>query len=77
MPETRAYKLNEQKQPAATEGMFLYCFYDRGKLASVEVDEYKFDRLVELDTEMYNNERRAEAIKLHTLRQTESLITKR
>lgn len=55
--ETRAYKLNEQKQPAATEGMFLYYFYDRGKLTSVEVDEYKFDRLVELDTEMYNSDR--------------------
>ncbi|MDE6884784.1 MAG: sigma-70 region 4 domain-containing protein, partial [Clostridia bacterium] len=49
--------MNEQKQPAATEGMFLYYFYDRGKLTSVEVDEYKFDRLVELDTEMYNSDR--------------------
>lgn len=57
MPETRAYKLNELKQPAATEGMFLYYFYDIGKLTSVEVDEYKFDRLVELDTEMYNSDR--------------------
>ena len=57
MPETRAYKLNELKQPAATEGMFLYYFYDRGKLTSVKVDEYKFDRLVELDTEMYNSDR--------------------
>ncbi len=63
MPETRAYKLNKQKQPAAAEGMFLYYFYDRGKLTSTEVTEYQFDRLVELDTEMYNNERRAEAHK--------------
>lgn len=63
MPETRAYKRNKQKQPAATEGMFLYYFYDRGKLTSTEVTEYQFDRLVELDTEMYNNERRAEAHK--------------
>lgn len=57
MPETRAYKLNELKQPAATEGMFLYYFYDRGKLTSCEVTEYQFDRLVELDTEMYNSNR--------------------
>jgi RNA polymerase sigma factor (sigma-70 family) len=57
MPETRAYKLNELKQPAATEGMFLYYFYDKGKLTSVEVDEHQFDRLVELDTEMYNSDR--------------------
>lgn len=63
MPETRAYKLNKQRQPVATEGMLLYYFYDRGKLSSCEVTEYQFDRLVELDTEMYNNERRAEAHK--------------
>jgi len=57
MPETRAYKLNELKQPAQTKGMFLYYFYDRGKLTSVEVTEYQFDRLVDLDTEMYNSDR--------------------
>lgn len=57
MPETRAYKLNELKQPAATEGVFLCYFYDRGKLSSCEVTEYQFDRLVELDTEMYNSDR--------------------
>lgn len=57
MPETRAYKLNKQRQPAATEGMLLYYFYDRGKLTSCEVTEYQFDRLVELDTEMYNSDR--------------------
>lgn len=57
MPETRAYKLNELKQPTATEGMFLYYFFDRGKLSSCEVTEYQFDRLVELDTEMYNSDR--------------------
>lgn len=57
MPETCAYKLNELKQSAATKGMFLYYFYDRGKLSSCEVTEYQFDRLVELDTEMYNSDR--------------------
>lgn len=57
MPETCAYKLNELKQSAATKGMFLYYFYDRGKLSSCEVTEYQFDRLVELDTEMYSSDR--------------------
>lgn len=38
-------------------------FYDRGKLTSVEVEEYKFDRLVELDTEMYNSDRGEKAHK--------------
>ena len=57
MPETCAYKLNELKQSAATKGMFLYYFYDRGKLSSCEVTEYQFDRLVELDAEMYNSDR--------------------
>ena len=57
MPETRAYKLNELKHPATTKGMFLYYFYDRGKLSSCEVTEYQFNRLVELDTEMYNSDR--------------------
>lgn len=57
MPETCAYKLNELKQSAATKGMFLYYFYDRGKLSLCEVTEYQFDRLVELDTEMYNSDR--------------------
>ena len=61
--ETRAYKLNAKKQPGTTEGMFLYYFYDRGKLSSVEVDEYKFDRLVKIDTEIYNGDRREEAHK--------------
>ena len=57
MPETCAYKLNELKQSAATKGMFLYYFYDRGKLSSCEVTEYQFDRLAELDTEMSNSDR--------------------
>ncbi len=61
MPETRAYKLNKQKQPAETEGMFLYYFYDRGTLTCTEVIEYQFDRMVELDTEMYNADRREKA----------------
>ena len=61
--ETRAYKLNKQKQPAETEGMYLYYFYDRGKLSSCEVTEYQFDRLVKMDTEMYNGNRREEAHK--------------
>ena len=42
MPETRAYKLNKERQPAAAEGMLLYYFYDRGKLTPCEVTEYQF-----------------------------------
>lgn len=61
--ETRAYKLNKQKQAAETEGKYLYYFYDRGKLSRCEVTEYQFDRLVKLDTEMYNGNRREEAHK--------------
>lgn len=38
--------------------MFLYYFYDRGKLSSCEVTEYQFDCLVDLDTEMYHLDRR-------------------
>lgn len=57
MPKTRAYKLNKQRQPAATDGMLLYYFYDRGKLSSCEVTEDQFDRLVEWDTELYNSDR--------------------
>ena len=42
MPEIRAYKLNKERQPAATEGMLLYYFYERDKLTSCEVTEYQF-----------------------------------
>lgn len=59
MPENRAYKLNKQKQPAPAEGKFLYYFYHHGKLTSVEVTEEQFDKLVSLDTDFYNNNRRA------------------
>lgn len=54
MSETRAYKLNKQKQPAKTEGMFLYYFYNRGKLTSCEVTEEQFDCMVEMDSNYYN-----------------------
>lgn len=77
MPETRAYKLNEKKQPAATEGMFLYYFYDRGKLTSVEVDEYKFERLgnwIPRRTILTDARKR---IRLLMSRLMERLITKR
>lgn len=39
-------------------GKFLYYFYDRHKLTSVALPEEKFDRLVEMDREYYNLERR-------------------
>lgn len=59
MPENRAYKLNKQKQPASTEGKFLYYFYNHGILTFAEVTEEQFDKLVSLDTAFYNNNRRA------------------
>ena len=59
MPENRAYKLNKQKQPAPTEGKFLYYFYNHGILTSAEVTEEQFDKLISLDTAFYNNNRRA------------------
>lgn len=59
MPENRAHKLNKQKQPAPTEGKFLYYFHNHGILTSAEVTEEQFDKLVSLDTAFYNNDRRA------------------
>lgn len=54
----KAYKLNKEKQKAAEDGKFLYYFYDRHKLTSVALPEEQFDKLVEMDREYYNIERR-------------------
>ena len=54
----RAYKLNKEKQAAEENGKFLYYFYDRKKLTSVALPEEQFDKLVEMDREYYNLERR-------------------
>ena len=54
----RAYKLNKEKQAADENGKFLYYFYDRKKLTSVALPEEQFDKLVEMDREYYNLERR-------------------
>ena len=54
----RAYKLNKEKRAAAEDGKFLYYFYDRKKLTSVALPEEQFDKLVEMDREYYNFERR-------------------
>ena len=59
MPDIpRAYKLNKEKRAADENGKFLYYFYDRKKLTSVALPEEQFDKLVEMDREYYNLERR-------------------
>ena len=54
----KAYKLNKEKQAADENEKFLYYFYDRKKLTSVALPEEQFDKLVEMDREYYNLERR-------------------
>ena len=54
----RAYKLNKEKRASEEDGKFLYYFYDRKKLTSVALPEEQFDKLVEMDREYYNLERR-------------------
>lgn len=54
----KAYKLNKEKRAAEENGKFLYYFYDRKKLTSVALLEEQFDKLVEMDREYYNLERR-------------------
>lgn len=54
----RAYKLNKEKRAADENGKFLYYFYDRHRLTSVALPEEKFDKLVTMDREYYNLERR-------------------
>ncbi|MCD8040486.1 MAG: hypothetical protein LUF82_03105 [Clostridia bacterium] len=56
--ERRAYKMNKLKLSAGQDGMYLYYFYDNRKLTSVAVTEEKFDKLVAMDSEFYNNDRR-------------------
>ena len=58
MKENKAYKLNKEKQPAEEKGKYLYYFYNDQKLSCIAVDENQWEKLVALDTEMYNNERR-------------------
>ena len=54
----KAYKLNKEKRAADENGKFLYYFYDRHKLTSVALSEEQFNKLVEMDREYYNLERR-------------------
>lgn len=58
MKEDKAYKLNKEKQPAEEKGKYLYYFYNDQKIDCIAVDENQWEKLVALDTEMYNNERR-------------------
>ena len=54
----KAYKLNKEKRAVEENGKFLYYFYDRKRLTSVALPEEQFDKLVEMDREYYNLERR-------------------
>ena len=54
----RAYKLNKEKRAADENGKFPYYFYNWKKLTSIAFLEEQFDKLVEMDREYYNLERR-------------------
>ena len=59
MPENRAYKLNAQRQPGSKRGTFMYYYYDAdGHLTCDELNRKLFDKLVKMDDEYYNLERR-------------------
>ena len=59
MPKNRAYKLNAQRQPGNKRGTFLYYYYDAdGLLTCDELNRKLFDKLVKMDSEYYNLERR-------------------
>lgn len=72
----KAYKLNKEKQKAAENGKFLYYFYDRHRLTSVALPEEKFDKLIAMDSEFYNLERRENAHKTTFKRYGDSNIYK-
>lgn len=61
MPETRAYKLNEQRQPGSRPGTLIYYYYGPdGILTSQEVSVELFDALSDMDEKFYALERREE-----------------
>lgn len=61
MPETRAYKLNEQRQPGSRPDTLIYHYYGPdGILTSQEVTEELFDVLSDMDEKFYALERREE-----------------
>lgn len=61
MPETRAYKLNEQRQPGNRPGTLIYHYYGPdGILTSQEVSGELFDALSDMDEKFYALERREE-----------------
>lgn len=70
MKVTKAYKLNKEKQPAEENGKFIYYFYNNHKLDSIAVDEEQWEKLVELDTEMYNGNRKH---KTHSVELTDNI----
>lgn len=72
----RAYKLNKEKWAADENGKYLYYFHDRKKLTSVALPEEQFDKLVAMDSEFYNLERRENAHKTTFKRYGDSNIYK-
>jgi len=58
MEEKRAYKWNERRLKGEAEGTLKYYFYKDDGLGSIDVSEEQFNKLVALDTEMYNSDRR-------------------
>ena len=59
MPENRAYKLNAQRQPGRKRGTFMYYYYDaEGRLTCDELNRKLFNKLVKMDDEYYDLERR-------------------
>lgn len=58
MEEKRTYKWNERRITGKAEGTLKYYFYKDDGLGSIDVSEEQFDKLVKLDTEMYNSDRR-------------------
>lgn len=59
MPENKAYKLNAQRQPGSKQGTFIYYYYDaEGRLTCDELNRKLFDKLVKMDDEYYDLERR-------------------
>ena len=61
MPETRAYKMNEQRQPGSRPGTLIYHYYGPdGILMSQEVTEELFDALSDMDEKFYALERHEE-----------------
>lgn len=83
--DKQAYHLNKKKQPAKTEGKFLYyypcadksmadVFVGKKWYVVVEVSQDEWDALIELDRLEYNNEHTASRHKFDALNQDEDSL---